>query len=139
LRGFSSGNLKKMRVFADFWMEHLKIGSAMPNQMENDPNTIGSILSNQLKNTTTVIGSIALNQLPDNFANLFFSVGFSHHYTIASKCNTFDDAWFYLQKTTTELWKHSLLVKQLKANLFKQQGTLPNNFNATLPESHKEK
>src|SRR5690606_9818176 len=43
LRGFSSGNLKKMRVFADFWMEHLKIGSAMPNQMENDPNTIGSI------------------------------------------------------------------------------------------------
>ena len=32
LRGFSSGNLKKMRVFADFWMKHLKIGLAMSNQ-----------------------------------------------------------------------------------------------------------
>lgn len=35
LRCFSSGNLKKMRVFSDFWHSHFQIGSAMPNQFEN--------------------------------------------------------------------------------------------------------
>lgn len=35
LRGFSCGNLKKMRVFAGFWIEHLKIGSTLPNQLLN--------------------------------------------------------------------------------------------------------
>jgi predicted nuclease of restriction endonuclease-like (RecB) superfamily len=32
LRGFSGGNLKKMRVFSGFWMKHLKFSSALPNQ-----------------------------------------------------------------------------------------------------------
>lgn len=139
LRGFSSGNLKKMRVFAEFWTKHLNNGSAMPSQIDSDPNTIGSALPNQLGNTPPEISSMALNLLPDNFANAFFSVGFTHHFSIASKCETLDEAWFYLQKTVTELWDYRLLEKQIKANLFKQQGTLPNNFNATLPESHREK
>lgn len=124
LRGFSSGNLKKMRVFAEFWTKHLKVGSALPSELENTPN---------------VIGSAVPNQLPSNFANVFFSVGFTHHFSIASKCETLDEAWFYLQKTAIELWDYRHLEKQIKANLFKQQGTLPNNFNATLPESHREK
>ncbi|WP_460764115.1 DUF1016 N-terminal domain-containing protein [Niabella terrae] len=84
LGGFLNGNLKKMRVFAEFWTKHLKVGSAVPNQ------------------------------LPDNFANVFFSIGFTHHFSIASKCETLDEAWFYLQKTFTERWDYRLLEKQLK-------------------------
>ena len=35
LRGFSAGNLKKMRVFTEFWVKHLSIGSTVLNQLEN--------------------------------------------------------------------------------------------------------
>jgi hypothetical protein len=44
LRGFSFGNLKKMRVFADFWMSHLKISSALPNQLLSNPSEFSSAL-----------------------------------------------------------------------------------------------
>lgn len=124
LRGFSSGNLKKMKVFSDFWQQHLSIGSTLPNQLENRLITISSTLS---------------NQIPVNFANVFFSVSFSHHYIIASKSNSFDEAWFYLCKTANEFLGFRMLEKQLKENLYRQQGTLPNNFNNTLPENHFEK
>ena len=45
LRGFSSGNLKKMRVFAEFWMINLKIGSAMPNQFHEFGIDLRSLLT----------------------------------------------------------------------------------------------
>jgi predicted nuclease of restriction endonuclease-like (RecB) superfamily len=121
LRGFSSGNLKKMRVFAEFWMTHFNVGSTLPKQLDVSFSEIGSTLSNQLS---------------ENFANLFFSVGFSHHYIIASKGNSFEEACFYLEKVALEFWNYRHLEKQLSSNLFFQQGSLPNNFNYTLPENH---
>lgn len=117
LKGFSSGNLKKMRVFSDFWQEHLSISSTLPNQLENSLTSISSALPNQFSK---------------DFANVFFSVSFTHHYIIASKSNSFEEAWFYLCKTADEFWGYRNLEKQLKENLYQQQGTLPNNFQITL-------
>ena len=70
LKGFSAGNLKKMRIFANFWdsliQGELPIGSALPNQLKKDRVEISSALS-------------------DQFMSCFFSVSFTHHYIIASK------------------------------------------------------
>lgn len=122
LRGFSSGNLKKMRVFSEFWIRQLKFGSASPNQMAKDSEEISSAVP---------------NQLPDNFANTFFSVSFTHHFSIASKCHNLDEAYFYLTKVATEFWNYRHLEKQIEGKLFHQQGKLPNNFSNTLPDCHK--
>ncbi len=124
LRGFSAGNLKKMRVFADFWNKYFLIGSAV---------------SNQLEITSKEISSAMPNQLPENFADVFFSVSFTHHYSIASKCKDFDEAFFYLSKVALEFWNYRYLENQITTNLYFQQGTLPNNFEVTLPENHLEK
>lgn len=124
LRGFSSGNLKKMRVFADFWISQLALGSTMPNPIEIRAGKISSTVS---------------NQLPDNFEEVFFSVSFSHHYYIASKSTAYNEAWFYLNKVAHDFWSLRHLEKQLHAQLFQQQGNLPNNFEATLPQHHFEK
>lgn len=105
LRGFSSGNLKKMRVFTDFWEQHLSTSSKVSNQ------------------------------IIENFTNTFFSVSFSHHYLTASKSSSFEEVWFYLFKTASEFLGFRRLEKLLKENLYKQQGTLPNNFNFTLAEN----
>lgn len=120
LRGFSASNLKKMRVFAEFWNEYLKIGSAIPNQLENSREVISSALP---------------NQLPENFSNIFFSVGFTHHYSIASKCKDFKEAFFYLSKVAAEFWDYRHLEKQIAARLYSLQGTLPNNFKQAIPQS----
>lgn len=50
LRGFSSGNLKKMRVFAEFWMNQLDFSSTTSNQLAMSPEEISLALPNQLKN-----------------------------------------------------------------------------------------
>ncbi len=128
LRGFSSGNLKKMRVFANFWLPYFSIGSSQSNRLEKTEILISSTPSNQL-----IIG------LPVNFETTFFSVGFSHHYLIASKCQNFEEAYFYLSKVSNEFWNYRNLENHLKANLFQQQGKLPNNFTKVLPELHIEK
>ncbi len=124
LRGFSSGNLKKMRVFADFWLEQLSIGSALPSQLKSDSSVIGSALP---------------NQLPETFAVHFFLVSFTHHYSIASKCENLVEANFYIEKVALEFWNYRHLEKQISTKLFYKQGTLPNNFSQTLPETHVEK
>ncbi len=124
LRGFSSGNLKKMRVFADFWIKHLEISSAMPNQLLCNPTEFRSVLPNQLS---------------ENFADYFFSVSFTHHYSIASKCEHLEEASFYLQCVALEFWNYRYLEKQIATKLFYQKGTLPNNFSQTLSENHFEK
>lgn len=123
LRGFSSGNLKKMRVFAEFWMERLTIGSALPNQFYS-PSEISSALPNQTH---------------DNFAEYFFSVSFTHHYSIASKCEQLEESYFYLKCVATEFWNYRHLEKQIAAKVYFKQGTLPNNFNNTLLTNHYEK
>lgn len=126
LRGFSSGNLKKMRVFAEFWMVHLKSG-------------LGSALPNQLLSNTSEFSSALPNQLPENFAEFFFSVSFTHHFSIATKSQSLDEACFYLTKVASEFWNYRHLEKQMAGKLFQQQGLLPNNFTYTLNEIHREK
>ena len=50
LKGFSSGNLKKIRIFAEAYSSHLTIGSTRSNQIgrtdSGETFSIGSLLSN---------------------------------------------------------------------------------------------
>ncbi len=53
-KGFSPGNLKKIRILAEAYSPHLTIGSTPPNQFgqadSDDTSSIGSLLSNQIGN-----------------------------------------------------------------------------------------
>jgi predicted nuclease of restriction endonuclease-like (RecB) superfamily len=122
LRGFSSGNLKKMRVFAEFWRKYVEFGSALPNQ----------ILVHGATQET-------LNELPENFSDLFFSVSFTHHFCIATKCQDLNEAIYYLSKTYSEFWNYRHLEKQINDNSYQKIGFLPNNFKQSLSEKHQEK
>ena len=116
LRGFSSQNLKKMRVFFNGWKEYLQIGSALPNQFEdNYPIQIGSAL-------------------PNHFVNFFLSLSFTHHYLIISKVKPLHERIFYIYETSSNFWSTRVLEKHLKEQLFQQKGKLPNNFEYALPE-----
>lgn len=113
LKGFSSQNLKKMRIFFEAYKD--QIGSALPNQ--NGKNTIGSALPNQIDED-------------------FWNIGFTHHYLIISKTKTFEEKQFYIHETRKNAWSSRVLEYHLKSDLYNQKGKLPSNFTRTLPTTN---
>lgn len=135
LKGFSAGNLKKMRVFADFWIQEFNIGSTLSNLLSKDISVIGSTLSNQLDKTIKK----RTEHNTENFFETFYAVSFSHHYLIASKSDTAEEAIFYINKTQQELWSFRTLQHQINNDLYHKQGTMPSNFRQILPQKESEK
>ena len=65
-------------------------------------------------------------------------VPWGHHIQIISKCKSFNEAFFYINKIATEGWSRSFLEHQLDSNLYENQGSAITNFDATLPSSQSE-
>ena len=65
-------------------------------------------------------------------------VPWKHHVYIVSKCQTLEEAFFYINKITTEGWSRSFLEHQLASNLYEIQGSAITNFDTTLPISQSE-
>ena len=62
-----------------------------------------------------------------------FQIPWGHNLTIISKCNTVEQALFYVQKTIENNWSRSVLTHQIESDLFGRQGKAVNNFKQTLP------
>ena len=87
LKGFSAGNLKKIRLFAEAYAPHLVIGSTASNQIGlagiRDGFSISSTLSNLIENKAFEIFSILLENKFCNYRTLiYFSIEF---YGLVSK------------------------------------------------------
>ena len=134
IRGFSAVNLKRMRVFFREWKPYLQISSTVLNQLQDTKNkklTFSSAVPNQLQqNENFKIGSA----VPNQFAEQFFSLSFTHHYSIASKTNTIEERFFYIAEASQNFWTTRILDKHLNENLFQQKGKQLNNFTHTLPK-----
>ncbi|HLP37587.1 PDDEXK nuclease domain-containing protein [Lacibacter sp.] len=126
LKGFSPGNLKKIRLFAEAYTPYLTIGSAATNQLQQPASegfSISSSLTNQFENNA--------------FCETFTSVSFTHHFTIITKIKTLEARIFYIQSTASNLWSVTVLEHHIANNLFGKEGKLPNNFGGTLAENLK--
>lgn len=121
LRGFSASNIKKMRIFYETWADCFTIRSLPTNELGRGQNALNQLI---------VISSSVTNELVFEFER----VGFTHHFEILSKTKTIEERFFYIHKTASEFWSVTTLRYHLKSNLFKQQGTLPNNFAKTITQ-----
>lgn len=65
----------------------------------------------------------------------FVSIGFSHHIEIITKAKSLDARLFYIHESATRFWNKYTLRDYLKADLYNHQGTLPNNFTTTIPNT----
>ena len=138
LKGFSAGNLKKMKVFAEFWIDYLKNILVQDNKTYTKNTEIGSTLSNELQNSE-IQNNTYNKEFNDEFAKAFFATSFSHHYLIASKVKSIDEAKFYIFKTAKEFLSYRNLLYHFKNDLYSQVGNLPNNFEKTLSTENTEK
>lgn len=124
LKGFSAGNLKKIRLFAEAYGPHLEtvIGSTLSNQLLPDGLEVGF-----------PIGS-TLSSLIDfkTFYSAFGSISFSHHFVIVTKIKAWEARIFYAEMAAANYWSLTVLEHQIENDLFSKEGKLPNNFTGTL-------
>lgn len=68
-----------------------------------------------------------------NVQQLVAQIPWGHNIKIASKCETIDDALFYINKTIELGWSRDMLDTHLKLNEHKRVGNSATNFELTLP------
>lgn len=64
----------------------------------------------------------------------FFSIGFTHHIAILTKTKTLEERKFYIQLCHDLHLKVEEIEQKIAEDTFHKQGTLPNNFNQTIPD-----
>ncbi|MDR2843046.1 MAG: PDDEXK nuclease domain-containing protein [Candidatus Symbiothrix sp.] len=162
LRGFSASNMKRMRQFYETWNENIPnrplITGGITNSnrplatneiedinrptlsgdlkvAENKEYAIRPMLSGEICTDLLLANRQAVSDDLENAEwKYFLSIGFSQHCEILAKTKTLDERLFYIQKCATEFWSYRSLQYHLKSDLFHKQGTLPNNFKATISD-----
>ena len=72
------------------------------------------------------------------FPSPFGLIPWGHHIAIISKCNSIEEALFYIGKAIEQGLSRAALVNCIKANLFEHQGKILNNFAEHMPELQSE-
>ncbi len=133
--GFSDTNVKYMKRWYLFYYERVIKGQQPVDQIghqaggqfediEKSQQVAGQLDENEK-------GQQVVDQL--QFPDSFGLIPWGCHILIFSKCQTLDEAIFYINKVTEEGWSRSRLESQIAANLFGSQGAAVTNFEHTLP------
>lgn len=117
--GFSSDNLRYMKVFYLFYHNSFSISEQVVRKLEN-PERINS--EQVVRNNEENINQIA-NKIP-----------WGHHILILKKIKNINEAKFYIQQTLKNNWSRAVLLHQIESNLYNRQGKGVNNFALTLPK-----
>lgn len=64
---------------------------------------------------------------------MFATIPWRHHIEIVKKCESVDEALFYIHKTIEESWSRSTLESKLASKLYEAQGKAITNFSLKLP------
>lgn len=115
--GFSVTNLKYMKRWYQFYSELV-----MNRQQPADDWPRERVLIRQQPADELV------------FPEEFGCIPWFHHVIICTKCETLEQALFYVEQTIANNWSREMLEHQLATNLFKRQGAAITNFASTLQE-----
>lgn len=128
LRGFSPRNLRNMRLFYEQWKNLITNMSDTPNREQKEGKLAVA--------TAKIYPEEEFIQIPVSIfpVTAFFSIGFTHHIAILSGVKTKKERYYYIQLCH----EHCLTVEELEKSIlddaFHNQGKMPNNFIATIPE-----
>ena len=130
--GFSHTNVKYMKQWYSFYFEQF----AKSHQVDGQLTATGK--------SQQVVGQLELTEKSQQVVGqleipgVLGQVPWGHHIQIISKCKSINEAFFYINKITTEGWSRALLEHQLASNLYEIQGSAITNFDTTLPISQSE-
>lgn len=126
ITGFSDSNVKYIKQWYSFYYKQVIKSQQVVGQLENEK---GQQVVGQMK-----IGEKS-HQLGDllEMPKLFGKVPWGQHISIISKCQSIDEALFYIHKVAEEGWSRSMLENKIADNLFLAHGSAVTNFEQTLP------
>lgn len=128
LKGFSSSNLKNMRLFYEQWKcldANSPVATDEMQKSVNSPVATGELASN------TITANINHLDIP---IAAFVSIGFTHHIAILSGSESLEERVFYIRLCHEEKLSVSELQKRIAEDAYHNQGKMPNNFSATIPD-----
>ncbi len=125
IKGFSDSNIKYIKRWYLFYYEQVAKSQQAVDQLGNKK---GQQAADQM-------GTEGSQQVADQLEmpKIFGQVPWFHHVLIISKCQSLDEALFYINKVAEEGWSRSFLEEQVTAKLFQTQGSAVTNFEQTLP------
>lgn len=112
--GFSFTNVKYMKQWYSFYSERAEKGQRLIGQID------------EKEKSQRLVGQL---EMPE----LFGRVPWGHHIDIVSRCETIDEALFYIKNDIDGGWSRPVLNVQIDGKLFKVQGSAVTNFDTTLP------
>lgn len=128
LKGFSGGNMRKMRLFYEAWQPVFEKRSQVANEIEI------ALVPDKLVPFDFAKCSQPAHELPEDFINRFLEVGFDSHMRILANVQSEEEKIFYVERCGREFWGRERLKLALQEDLYHQQGTMPNNFAVTLTD-----
>jgi predicted nuclease of restriction endonuclease-like (RecB) superfamily len=129
--GFSVRNLWYMKKWFLFYLENGS--STILQQPVSELQVTDNETDKKLQQVVAEMSEDYLHQIGGEFPQTFLLVPWGHHIAIITKCKTIDEALFYLNKTIEQGLSRDALINCIKANLFKHQGKIVNNFTDHLP------
>ena len=132
IKGFSTTNLWYMKKWYMFYaggdIEKLQqfVGEIEAQILAIQPRMeqIGKVINDE--KLQQIIGELS-------FPDLFVYVPWGHHIEIITKCNSIEEALFYICQTIQEGWSRRTLQNCIKSGLYDRTGTAITNFCERLP------
>lgn len=135
MKGFSQRNLTYMAQFAETY----RIQSTQPPVAQLENKGAEDAKQEERNSTQPLVAQINSPLDWTKFANTpIAKVSWSHHIVLMDKTKSPEERNYYLQRTITEGWSKRVLTHKIEQKLFESQGSLPNNFDVTLPEPQSE-
>lgn len=135
LRGFSEGNIKKMRLFYEAWKDVFSNRSPLANEFSED----SSNSANRSLPTNEFPKDFELRIVTDAEITLdeFFAVSFTNHILIVMSEKSLKGRVFYISRCAAEFWTAEKLQYHLREKLFEKQ-TLPitSNFGVAISDKN---
>lgn len=121
-KGFSATNLWRMKQWYLFYSGADEKLAQLARELKLSDNQNKETIVQYVRNNTTAI-----------FPKIFAYVPWGHHIEIIAKCKTIEEAVFYMGKTISENWSRNVLLRCIKADLYRTSGRATTNFAEILP------
>lgn len=134
LRGFSDGNMRKMRAFYEEWAFVFEICSSITNEIDSKCAIDFGLGCQVAEKENIIIRSLTTNKISESQLQAFLATSFSHHYELLSHTDSLPARLFYIERIAKEFWSVEKLKHNLAQHLYEAQ-EMPNNFVRTIPEA----
>ena len=121
-KGFSATNLWRMKQWYLFYSGADEKLAQLARELKLSDNQNKETIVQYVRNNTTAF-----------FPEIFAYVPWGHHIEIIAKCKTIEEAVFYMGKTISENWSRNVLLRCIKADLYRTCGRATTNFAEILP------